>query len=273
MKNIKQNIVMAIILIFLFVFGLLIYDFSDKLDDNISNNNWYRLENNKMTVVNFKNEKFSYLYDENKEELEEFKECKDFRYNKSINIVKLNCKIKKNKIYLSSVDDKKLSLTLNGEPKTFYITKDDAIKYDFIEKNKLDEEQFQDLINTSLSDFDLINYQDLIKMYKEKETNLIAYITEELTIQNALNLKALYKFIDHTNKTVYILNMDKLDEEQIKELNKIIEIDTLIENKLINIPIYIVGNKKCEFMTGIEVNAVNELKELDKEKEQNNEDF
>ena len=67
--------------------------------------------------------------------------------------------------------------------------------------------------------------------------------------------------------------MDKLDEEQIKELNKIIEIDTLIENKLINIPIYIVGNKKCEFMTGIEVNAVNELKELDKEKEQNNEDF
>ena len=26
-------------------------------------------------------------------------------------------------------------------------------------------------------------------MYKEKETNLIAYITEELTIQNALNLK------------------------------------------------------------------------------------
>ena len=38
--------------------------------------------------------------------------------------------------------------------------------------------------------------------------------------------------------------MDKLDEEQIKELNKIIEIDTLIENKLINIPIYIVGNKK-----------------------------
>ena len=71
MKNIKQNIVMAIILIFLFVFGLLIYDFSDKLDDNISNNNWYRLENNKMTVVNFKNEKFSYLYDENKEEVEE----------------------------------------------------------------------------------------------------------------------------------------------------------------------------------------------------------
>ncbi len=72
MKNIKQNVVMAIILIFLFVFGLLIYDFSDKLDDNISNNNWYRLENNKMTVVNFKNEKFSYLYDENKEEVEEF---------------------------------------------------------------------------------------------------------------------------------------------------------------------------------------------------------
>lgn len=273
MNRIKQNIVMFIILALLFVFGLLIYDFSDELEDNISNNNWYRLENNKMTVVNFKNEEFSYLYDETKEEVSEFKECKEFRYNKSINILKLNCKIKKNKIYLSSIDDRKLSLTLNGDPKTFYISKEDAIKYDFIEKNELDEEQFQDLINTSLSDFDLIEHQNLMEIYKSKETVLVAYVTKELTIQNALNLKALYQFINQTNNTLYILNMDKLEEEELKELNKFIDTKNLIENKHIHIPIYKVGNKKCELITGIEVNALSELEAYNKIKETKNENF
>ena len=41
----KQNIILIIILIGLFIFGLLIYDFSDELDKTLYNNSWYIYEN------------------------------------------------------------------------------------------------------------------------------------------------------------------------------------------------------------------------------------
>ena len=112
-----------------------------------------------------------------------------------------------------------------------------------------------------------------MEIYKSKETVLVAYVTKELTIQNALNLKALYQFINQTNNTLYILNMDKLEEEELKELNKFIDTKNLIENKHIHIPIYKVGNKKCELITGIEVNALSELEAYNKIKETKNENF
>ena len=57
----KQNIIMIIILVALFFFGLLIYDFSDNLDNSVINHEWYALDNEQMTVLSFEDNKFAII--------------------------------------------------------------------------------------------------------------------------------------------------------------------------------------------------------------------
>ena len=47
----KQNIILIVILIGLFVFGLLIYDFSDALDDVLYDSSWYIYEDGKLKAL------------------------------------------------------------------------------------------------------------------------------------------------------------------------------------------------------------------------------
>ena len=47
----KQNIILIVILIGLFVFGLLIYDFSDALDDVLYDSSWYIYEDGKLNKI------------------------------------------------------------------------------------------------------------------------------------------------------------------------------------------------------------------------------
>ena len=46
-------------------------------------------------------------------------------------------------------------------------------------------------MNIDLSIFTMSNVSEITKLYKNKETKLIAFVSENNTIQNALNLKAL----------------------------------------------------------------------------------
>lgn len=97
----KQNIILIVILIGLFVFGLLIYDFSDALDDVLYDSSWYIYEDGKLNKMDFKDNEFSYVNVDSGKVLDNYKSCHTFRYNRSINVIKLNCNINENKIYVS----------------------------------------------------------------------------------------------------------------------------------------------------------------------------
>lgn len=251
---------MIIILVILFFFGLIIYDFSDELDHSISDYNWYKIENKEMTVVSFKDRVFSYYYLETEKPVSIFKDCTSFRFNRSINVIKLNCHIKENKLYIAASDDKKITITINGEEKTFYINEKEAIKANFIKQNNLNEEQFGDLMDTSLTEFNIIKVDDIVEMYKSKNNQLLAFVSKELTIQNALNLKALHNMVSNTNTNIMILDIDNLEISEIEKLTKInIKISEIIENTKKSISIYNIGNKKHELITGIEVSAFSEI--------------
>lgn len=256
----KQNFIMIIILVILFLFGLIIYDFSDELDKTISDYKWYKIEDKEMTVISFKDQIFSYYYFDTEKPVSTFELCTSFRFNRSINVIKLNCHIKENKLYIVSVDDKKINITINGVEKTFYISQTDAIKADFIEKNNLNEEQFGDLMDTSLIEFDLVKVDDIVEMYKSKSNQLLAYVSKDLTIQNALNLKALHNLVSNTNTKISVLDIDTLEISEIEKLTKInIKISDIIKSTKKTISIYNIGNKKNELITGIEVSAFSEI--------------
>ena len=55
-------------------------------------------------------------------------------YNRSINVIKLNCHISANKLYIVSASDNKLVMTINGEENVFYPSEKEAIKADFIKR-------------------------------------------------------------------------------------------------------------------------------------------
>ncbi len=256
----KQNIIMIIVLVILFLFGLVIYDFSDELDKSISDLDWYKVEGSRVSVLNFENQKFSYFNKEDGKQLEPFSSCKSFRYNRSINVIKLNCHISANKLYIVSASDNKLVMTINGEENVFYPSEKEAIKADFIKKNNLNEEDYTDLMEISFTDYNLINKDRLIEIYNSKEIELVTFVTKEETIQNALNIRALHNFIINSNTDVYLVDIDTLLEEDIKDLNKIkIDIKEIKENLKKSISIYNIGSKTKELITGIEVSTYGEL--------------
>lgn len=260
----KQNIIMIIILVMLFFFGLLIYDFSDELDVVLSDNNWYKLEEKELTVLSFKDREFSYYYKSTEKPFGAFEPCTTFRYNRSINIIKLNCNIKENKLFIASVDDSKLTITINGIEKTFYVSEEEALKADFIETNNLNEDEFVDLMDTSLSNFKKISVEELIELRNGKDKKLIAFVTKVKTIQNALNLKALNNLNVNTNIDIHVVDIDLFTEDDTKDLEKInLDIAKLDEA---TISIFNIGNKKTETFTNIVINTYNE-KETLKQKE------
>ena len=50
--------------------------------------------------MNFRDNEFSFVNASSDEKIDEYKTCRTFRYNRSINVIKLNCNISSNKIYL-----------------------------------------------------------------------------------------------------------------------------------------------------------------------------
>ncbi len=255
----KQNIIMIIVLVILFLFGLLIYDFSDELDKNISNQNWYKIENNKVSIINFKNQNFSFYTKEDKKVIKPFESCTSFRYNRSINVIKLNCHIKENKLYIISTSEDKLIITIDGKESEFYSSEKEALKADFIKRNNLNEEDYVDLMNINYSKFNIINLDKLVEIYNSNDAELVTFVTKDETIRNALNVRALHNFVSNSNKSVYLFIVDNILEEEIKELKKIkINIEEIKEKLEKTISIYNIGNKSKELITGIEVKNYSE---------------
>lgn len=257
----KQNIIMIIILIALFLFGLVIYDFSDELDTSLTSHKWHLIDNEKMTVINFNKQKFSYYYKDTEEVVSSHEMCKTYRFNKSINVIKLNCNVKANKLYISSFSEDELKLTIDGVDKIFYRTEEMAKDADFIEKNNLTKEDFNDLMKIDLNKFTITTTDDIVNLYKSKNIKLIAFASDDNTIKNALNLKALYNITSNSNKSLLVIDYTKLTNEELASLVKLNN-DLPDEIKNFNksiIPIYIVGNKSFELVTDLEINAFSEV--------------
>ncbi len=257
----KQNIIMIVILIALFFFGLLIYDFSDELDHTVTSHDWYSLEEEEMTVISFKDRKFSYFYASTGEKVSLYDLCITYRFNRSINVIKLNCNVKGNKLYITEISEDELILTIDGKEKTFYKNEELAEEANFKEKNNLSEEDFNKLMDIDLNKFTTTKVEEIISLHKSKNVKLLAFVNEDKTIRNALNLKALYNLSANSNKSLLVLDFEKLTNiefNQLVKLNNKIPKDISEFNKDI-ISIYIVGNKNFELTTDIEVTTFNEV--------------
>ena len=102
----KKGFIFILILVVLFVGAILIYDFSDIPSEMLAGHDWYLIENNDVYVLNLENNKFSFKNKNNDEE--RYKNCNTYKYNNSSNVIKLDCSIKNNKLYIATFDENKL---------------------------------------------------------------------------------------------------------------------------------------------------------------------
>lgn len=169
--------------------------------------------------------------------------------------------MKGNKLYISSLTEEELKLTIDGKDKTFYATKEAANEAAFREKNNLSKEEFSDLMNIDLNKFTITTADDIVSLHKSKNVKLVAFVNEDNTIKNALNLRALYNLSANSNKALLIIDYNKMTSVELAKLVKLN--NTLPEDikdfKKNIIPIYIVGNKSFELATDLEISTFSEV--------------
>ena len=239
----KNKLFLFIILIVLFVFGILIYDFSDEMDNNLVNNKWYFDNNNEIYILSLKNNTFDFT-NEAGEKVGEYQKCSAYQYNSNVSMLKLKCEGLSKKIYISSFNEEKLVLTENGEEKTFYSSKELALIEQFKLVNNLTDSDYNDLLSVNFNNELFITYKEFLSLYKGKSTVYIGLITNNINYENVYNYQVLNNLIDNSSKKFYLINVDNLTESELSKLNKLTNLDNY-EDKLY---IYEVRNKtiKCK---------------------------
>lgn len=247
----KKTFVFILLLMVLFMGAILIYDFSDIPSDLLAGHEWYLIENNEVYVLKLDDNKFIFKnLDSNKDRYEN---CNTFKYNNSSNIIKLDCNIKNNKIYIATYDDEKLVATLNGEERTFYSTKDLAYEYDFILRNDLTLDSYNELFNLNFNDEYFINVNEFLKLYKKKSNKKVVLVTSKLDYKNILDYVKLSHVINDNYK---LINIDSLSDNDRSKLYKYIGITEYDYEKVI---VYNVSKKNVSIGEVFDLNSVNEL--------------
>ena len=144
----KKGFIFILILVVLFVGAILIYDFSDIPSEMLAGHDWYLIENNDVYVLNLENNKFSFKNKNNDEE--RYKNCNTYKYNNSSNVIKLDCSIKNNKLYIATYDENKLVVTINGEEKNL-----SGLKF-----SQLDEDTQTELLKAELQVYRITDCTD-----------------------------------------------------------------------------------------------------------------
>ena len=263
----KQNIILIVILIGLFVFGLLIYDFSDALDDVLYDSSWYIYEDGKLNKMDFKDNEFSYVNVDSGKVLDNYKSCHTFRYNRSINVIKLNCNINENKIYVSNFDKNSLVMQINGTEKTYYSSKEEANKFEFIKNNGLTKEEYDKLVDIDFTKYSSIIPAEFDTLLNSKETNNVAVVNSNVNYANISNYVALDKFISEAKKNVLLLNVSNITKEDAKNLHSksdyfSADVSEYITNE---INVYMIGNKKIKFVTKLDFKDLKSAKKFNVE--------
>lgn len=247
----KKGVVLVLILSVLFMGAILIYDFSDIPDEMLAGHEWYLVDNNEVYVLKLEDNKFSFK-NKNSEE-DRYKNCNTFKYNNSSNIIKLDCSIKNNKIYIATYDENKLVVTLNGEERTLYSSEELALEYKFIENNNLSEEKYNELFNLKFDDKYFINVDQFVKIYNGKSRVNVVLVTSRLNYKNILDYVKLSKEIDSGYK---LINIDSLSDSDIRKLYKYVGI-TEFDYDLVTI--YDVYKKDVSIKEIIDVKSYKEI--------------
>ncbi len=250
----KNKIFLFIVFMVLFVFGILIYDFSDEMDKVLTGNTWYLYDNNNMYLLNLKNNRFNFTI-ENGEKVKEYENCNSFQYNENVSMIKFKCNGEIKKMYISSYDEDTLVLNDNGEEKKFYSSKELALVENFKQVNELTDSEYNNLLSINFNDELFINYKEFLKLYKGKSTVYVGLITNNINYENVYNYQVLNNLIDNSSKKFYLINIDNLSKSEVAKLNRITKIDNY-ENKLY---IYEVKNKSMKCKVIIDTVSKNDL--------------
>lgn len=247
----KKGVVLVLILSVLFMGAILIYDFSDIPDEMLAGHEWYLVDNNEVYVLKLDDNKFSFK-NKNSDE-DRYQNCNTFKYNNSSNIIKLDCNIKNNKIYIATYDENKLVVTLNGEERTLYSSEELALEYKFIEDNNLSEEKYNELFNLKFDDKYFINVDEFVKLYNKKNRVNVVLVTSKLNYRNILDYVKLSKSLDDSYK---LINIDSLSDNDIKKLYKYVGI-TEFDYDLVTV--YDVYKKNVNVKEVIDVKSYSEV--------------
>ena len=237
----KKKLFLSLVLIILFVFGILIYDFSDEMDTLLTSHKWYINENNQINELEFKDRILAYTSSEGNV-LDDYKDCSSYKYNNSVNVIKLSCKGTNKKIYISSYDDERLILSENGNEKIFYSNKDSALIEKFKSDNELSDNEYNKLLSINFNDELFINYKDLKNILKSKMNIYIGVVDNNITFENVYNYQVLNNLINNSSKDFYLININSLTEEELNKVSSITGVDNFNDK----VYVFEVKNKKIK---------------------------
>lgn len=248
----KKNIILISLLILLFVFGLLIYDFSDNLDKEITNKNWFLVEDNDLYEISFKDNNFVYL--KNNKKIVDFEDCNNYHFNNSTNVVKLGCNNKK--AYIASFNENTLTMTIDNKESTYYSSEDLAYEENFKKQNELTDDEYKSLVAIDLSEYSSISMKELNSIYKGKKNVNIALVNETINYNNVFNMNVLTTMIKKSEQKYQLLFIDKLNETNLEKLNSYTKQKEYNSNEIL---IYEVGNKKFKLKEKIKITDKEEM--------------
>lgn len=254
----KQNIILIGILVILFFFGLFIYDFSDELDGRLVNNDWYTVKVGAVAVMRFTENAFLFFDEETKEQLPEYRSCTTFRFNRNINVIRLNCPIRANKIHIYHINENYIKLMIDGGNYKFFKNREDAIIYDFMKENELDQITLDELMNFNFNTFNIIEVSDFANILRDQSANeYVAIVSRNNSLQNALNIAAL-KIINNNRENLSIIIASDLSETELTILSSLYsDIDLLNDEKIL---IFKIQARKIDIYKEINVRSFNEIK-------------
>ena len=247
----KKGFIFILILVVLFVGAILIYDFSDIPSEMLAGHDWYLIENNDVYVLNLENNKFSFKNKNNDEE--RYKNCNTYKYNNSSNVIKLDCSIKNNKLYIATFDENKLVATINVEQKTLYKSEELAYEYKFMSDNGLSEQEYNELYKLNFDEKYFINVKEFLTIYKGKNKKKVVLVSNSYNYKNILDYVKLSKILDDSYKLIAI---DSLSESDLQSLFNKIGI-TDYDNNLVTI--YLVGNKNTSISEVLDIKNIKEI--------------
>ena len=250
----KKKLFIAGILIVLFIFGILIYDFSDDIDPLLLDNTWYINNNKEIYTLSLKNNKFS-LVNENNELVSEYKNCTSYQYNSNVSMIKLKCDGLSKKIYISEYDKEKLVLNENGVDRNYYSNKEIALIEKFKEVNELSDNDYNNLISINFNEDLFIGYKVFNSLLKSKDKVYVGLISNNINYENVYNYQVLNNLITNSTKKFYLLSIDKLNQEELDKLNK----QTKVNNYEDKIYVYEVSKKGINNKVIIDTTSKNDL--------------
>lgn len=232
----KKIVIFILILSFLFIGALFIYDFSDEIDEKLTTHEWFTLIDDNNYLLNLKKGSFEYKNINN--EKSNYNNCHNYVYNSSSNVIKLDCNVKNNKLYIASFSEDELTVTIDGIERVFFSTIDKAILNNFLTVNNLTNEEYLELLNVQYDAKYFVSYKEFNSIYKGKEIKYIVLISKDINYDNIFEYNKLKEIL---NDDFVLIQREELSDSEFKEVSHKLNIKE--SNSLI---IYEVANKKVK---------------------------